>query len=232
MTRINFQPYTFDQLEMIIKSRLEGLRLFDQSAVILCARKVSSVSGDARRALDICRLATVILERTADKCMYAKYQLNFCSKINCWNHLATIGAEIVSQAIHEMYSSPSIRVIMSASLHQKLFIHSFIGCTRESGIGESDFGTVSLYMQTYYVYIYSLKIFQVANRHTELCRLYNIEPPNMSEMSAICASLGVMHLLLVQPGKTDVDQKIRLNAGEDDIRMAFRTDELMQQFTN
>jgi hypothetical protein len=54
----------------------------------------------------------------------------------------------------------------------------------------------------------------------------------MSEMSSICASLGVLHLLLVQPGKTDVDQKIRLNAGEDDVRMAFRADEFMKQFTS
>ncbi|KAJ1914026.1 Origin recognition complex, subunit 1 [Tieghemiomyces parasiticus] len=55
LTRINFQPYTHQQLYSIVASRLRGLAAFDSDAIELCARKVSSVSGDARRALDICR---------------------------------------------------------------------------------------------------------------------------------------------------------------------------------
>lgn len=54
-TRLNFMPYSHDQLNTIILSRLEGLMAFEPKAVELCARKVSSVSGDCRRALDICR---------------------------------------------------------------------------------------------------------------------------------------------------------------------------------
>jgi Cdc6-like AAA superfamily ATPase len=67
LTRINFQPYTFQQLETIITSRLEGLQLFDKTAVMFCARKVSAVSGDARRALDICRRAAELAEQIPDK---------------------------------------------------------------------------------------------------------------------------------------------------------------------
>lgn len=55
LTRINFQPYTFKQLQEIIASRLEGLNVFDEKAIEMAARKVSAVSGDARRALDVCR---------------------------------------------------------------------------------------------------------------------------------------------------------------------------------
>jgi len=35
--------------------RLLGLDLFDKNAIEFCARKVASVSGDVRRALQICR---------------------------------------------------------------------------------------------------------------------------------------------------------------------------------
>ena len=55
LTRLTFSPYTHDQLREIVAARLAGLRVFDGDAVQLVARKVASLSGDARRALDICR---------------------------------------------------------------------------------------------------------------------------------------------------------------------------------
>ena len=42
--------------------RLLGIDAFDPDAVQLVSRKVAAVSGDARRALDICRRATEIAE--------------------------------------------------------------------------------------------------------------------------------------------------------------------------
>ena len=42
-------------LQVIVASRLEGLEVFQSNAIQLVARKVASLSGDARRALDICR---------------------------------------------------------------------------------------------------------------------------------------------------------------------------------
>jgi origin recognition complex subunit 1 len=66
MVRINFQPYTTSQLETIVKSRLasakegleDGVKTKDVMApdgIKFAAMKVSSISGDARRVLDICR---------------------------------------------------------------------------------------------------------------------------------------------------------------------------------
>ena len=59
LSRETFSPYTFHQLEEIIKSRLgKNLsRLFEESGIAFIARKVASLSGDARRALEICRQA-------------------------------------------------------------------------------------------------------------------------------------------------------------------------------
>lgn len=65
MIRINFQPYTTLQLEKIVKARLESAKdglnageiseMISPDAIKFAAMKVSSISGDARRVLDICR---------------------------------------------------------------------------------------------------------------------------------------------------------------------------------
>ncbi|CAE7011461.1 hypothetical protein CFE70_002063 [Pyrenophora teres f. teres 0-1] len=64
LTRITFPGYTHDQLMQIIQSRLEGVpgHIVHPDAVQFAARKVAAVSGDARRALDICRRAVEIAE--------------------------------------------------------------------------------------------------------------------------------------------------------------------------
>ena len=56
MIRINFQPYTTPQLEQIVRARLGGSTdVLSADAVKFAAMKVSSISGDARRVLDVCR---------------------------------------------------------------------------------------------------------------------------------------------------------------------------------
>ena len=64
MVRINFQPYTTGQLETIVRARLDKSRerlpakapeVISRDGVKFASMKVSSISGDARRVLDICR---------------------------------------------------------------------------------------------------------------------------------------------------------------------------------
>lgn len=70
MTRINFQPYKKEQLQTIVKARLESARktleteedqqqvVLAEDAIKLASAKVGGVSGDARRVLDVCRLVS------------------------------------------------------------------------------------------------------------------------------------------------------------------------------
>jgi origin recognition complex subunit 1 len=46
-----------DACGQVIGSRLATLEIFDSNALELCARKVAAVSGDVRKALQICRHA-------------------------------------------------------------------------------------------------------------------------------------------------------------------------------
>ncbi|CAH3024146.1 unnamed protein product [Porites evermanni] len=63
---LHFAPYTRDQIVKIIQDRLtvveEGSSILDTSAIQFCARKVSAMAGDMRKALDICRRAVEVVE--------------------------------------------------------------------------------------------------------------------------------------------------------------------------
>ena len=67
MVRINFQPYSREQLEKIVEARLASAKedmdedkkpsqvIIAADAIKLAAMTVSRITGDARRVLDICR---------------------------------------------------------------------------------------------------------------------------------------------------------------------------------
>ncbi|NXX73650.1 CDC6 protein, partial [Urocolius indicus] len=62
---LHFPPYTREQLSTILQERLgqvAGDPVLDAAALQFCARKVSAVSGDARKALDVCRRAVEVVE--------------------------------------------------------------------------------------------------------------------------------------------------------------------------
>ncbi|CAO3623222.1 unnamed protein product [Mucor hiemalis] len=129
LTRINFQPYKYDQLYQIVQSRLEGIDAFVKEAVEFAARKVSAVSGDARRALDICRRAVEIVEARSAEDVALKH----------------VTIAIVDQAIKEMFTSPSVSFISSCSLHQKIFLVACMQRSRAIGLAEIEFGDVAHY---------------------------------------------------------------------------------------
>ncbi|KAG0230830.1 Origin recognition complex, subunit 1 [Actinomortierella wolfii] len=201
LTRINFQPYTYPQLIKIVESRLEGIRAFRKEAIEFAARKVSAVSGDARRALDICRRAVEIVEQDA-----LRRQAEGQGKGNSDDaDPEQVTIRTVDQAIKEMFASPNVRFIQTASLHQKLFLIALTAKLRRLGLAEVEFN-------------------EVAHAHIQTCKLQSIDPPTLSDLSAVCASLGASRCLLVESGKQDFYQRIRLNVSEEDVIMALKTD--------
>ncbi|KAG0326970.1 Origin recognition complex, subunit 1 [Dissophora globulifera] len=213
LKRINFQPYTYQQLVTIVESRLEGIKAFRREAIEFAARKVGAVSGDARRALDICRRAVEIVESNTKK---AEEQRRKAEQKNPFaDHGAVpepeqVTIRTVDQAIKEMFATPNVRFIQSASLHQKLFLVALTAKLRRLGLAEAEFS-------------------DVAHAHIQLCRLSNIEPPMLSDLSAICASLGSSSCLMVESGKKDIHQRVRLSVSEEDVIMALKAEPLFRR---
>ena len=124
LTRLNFSPYTHEQLTEIVAARLHGLTVFDKDAVNLVARKVSSLSGDARRALDICRRATEIAQRDHEKMLAAAAVGKSKKKADGapGDEEAVVGMAHVTQAHREMFCSPKMMAIRCCSPFEKMFL--------------------------------------------------------------------------------------------------------------
>ena len=129
LKRVNFSPYTHQQLFQIVESRLKDLNVFKPAAIEYCARKVAAVSGDARKALDICR-------RTIENFQKLKQQ-------DPSSALDSIDIRAVEATLKEMFASSYIVALKKASFHQKLMLVSFTLKARQLGVAEIQFGDAS-----------------------------------------------------------------------------------------
>lgn len=123
LTRLTFQPYNFRQLQEIVMSRLTGTTTFDAEAVQFVARKVAAVSGDARRALDICRRATEIADEKSRED----------------NRFVSVSMVHVQQALSEMIASAKVQTIKSCSRLEQLFLQAVTAEVARTGIEECSF---------------------------------------------------------------------------------------------
>ncbi|KAE9385151.1 hypothetical protein BT96DRAFT_960792 [Gymnopus androsaceus JB14] len=138
MRTIDFQPYKTAQLEEIIKTRLAAANeslisskaktVLETDAIKFVAMKVGSISGDARRALDICRRT---LELVRPKNRAAR----------------TSDAQSV---IKSMQNSPTAAYLRECSLHERIMLASLLKCMRRDGVEEIKFGDVQ-YQHLIYV---------------------------------------------------------------------------------
>ncbi|CAI2182298.1 1494_t:CDS:10, partial [Funneliformis geosporum] len=111
LERLDFEPYTHEQLFIILKSRLENIDIFAKEAVEFTARKVSAISQDARNALFICRYAVGVLETQVK------------NKLVSGNSRVTI--QMVLEAIRKT-NTPWKKYISRSSLQVKVFLYALL----------------------------------------------------------------------------------------------------------
>lgn len=124
LTRLNFQPYSHKQLEEIVTLRLKELNVFDQDAIVFASRKVAAVSGDARRALEICRRATELAEKE-----------NLIPKSD--KQISLVSITHVDNAIKQMFSSAKITALKNASTMEQYFMKAISTLYLKSGVEET-----------------------------------------------------------------------------------------------
>lgn len=122
LTRLTFQPYSYKQLQEIVMSRLQGSNSFQDDAVELVARKVAACSGDVRRALDICRRASELVEEGS---------------------LVTM--PIINKVLSQMMNSANVCLIKACSEVEKLFLQAVVAENERTGVEETSF--ISVYRQ-------------------------------------------------------------------------------------
>ncbi|KAF2739830.1 P-loop containing nucleoside triphosphate hydrolase protein [Polyplosphaeria fusca] len=165
LTRITFPGYTHDQLMLIIQSRLEGVpgNIVHPDAVQFAARKVAAVSGDARRALDICRRAVELAETDAasreaeaeesqpttpsrsgrnKQRASARPSGGAGGPDSILQKRAVVTIATIKQAINEATSSPLQQALRALPLASKVFLGALLARIRRTGIGEAVLGDV------------------------------------------------------------------------------------------
>lgn len=155
LTTITFPGYDHKQLMSIITSRLQGVPgdIVDPDAIQFAARKVAVVTGDARRALDICRRAVEIAEKQAQQADggsdgdddAALSPANTPSK-KSRNPATTTHPRVtistIKQAIHEATSSPLCQHLRSLPLSSKLFLAALLARVRRTGVADCTLGDI------------------------------------------------------------------------------------------
>ncbi|EXJ74977.1 origin recognition complex subunit 1 [Cladophialophora psammophila CBS 110553] len=253
LTRITFPGYTHTQLMEIISSRLEGVpgNIVDKDAVQFASRKVAAVSGDARRALDICRRAVEIAEQSQEK--------QSASIVDAGNgddtpattptrrgrhiakdkgngageeeeppkRLARVTIATIKQAINEATSSPVAQHLRSLPLAAKLLLAAISARSRRTGIAESTMGDIV---------VEAKRIADVAENntiHDFLLADDGVSGKNasVSVMPRILA-LGGAAMALVEAGVIAMELrsrgeragKVRLRVGEEEVKSALMGD--------
>ncbi|KAK3693899.1 P-loop containing nucleoside triphosphate hydrolase protein [Podospora appendiculata] len=171
LTRITFPGYNHEQLMRIVQSRLESVPgdIVDADAVQFAARKVAAVSGDARRALDICRRAVELAEAdarnmadnnppTPSKKRPGKLQSIKEDTTTTTTTAASpqkkkggpsgrVTIETVRRAINEATSNPLQLYLRSLPFASRLLLTALLTRTQRTGLAESTFGDVLEEMQ-------------------------------------------------------------------------------------
>ena len=148
LTRILFPGYTHEQLQEIIRSRLSHVpdNVVDADAIQFASRKVAAVSGDARRALDICRRAVEIAETesiAAENPLLAtpsksarRKEKTAAAIVHERPKAGKVTIATVKRAINEATSSPLQQFLKALPLAAKLFLAALLARVRRSGVGE------------------------------------------------------------------------------------------------
>ncbi|XP_057777524.1 origin of replication complex subunit 1-like [Salvia miltiorrhiza] len=192
--RLCFGPYNYQQLQEIISSRLKGIDAFEKVAIEFASRKVAAVSGDARRALEICRRAAEVADYRAKKTALSGSDAS--GKV-------VAGMADVEAAIKEMFQAPHIQVIRSSCKLSKIFLAAMVYELYKTGMGETTFEKLAM----------AVSCFCANNGETF---------PGYDMLLKVGCKLGECRLLLCEAGTRHKLQKLQLNYPNDDVTFALK----------
>lgn len=160
LRRVTFQGYSHNQLMKIIESRLEDVPgdVVDPDAIQFASRKVAQVSGDARRALDMCRRAVEMAEleaapaegemeiedvdSAAPDTPSKRGRGNSASATKKHGMRGRVTIQTIQRAIREATTSPLQQYLRALPLAPKVFLAALLARNRRTGVAETCLGDV------------------------------------------------------------------------------------------
>ncbi|KOS20782.1 Origin recognition complex subunit 1 [Escovopsis weberi] len=222
LTRITFPGYNHEQLMKIIQSRLEGVQgnIVDADAIQFASRKVAAVSGDARRALDICRRAVELAESSEDNQgdpMTPSKRTRENGAAGCSTR-GRVTISTIKKAINEATSNPIQQHLRSLPLTSKLVMAALLLRIRRSGIAETTFGETLDELQRATTHSAS----RAAPGMAQILAGGGKGRPSFVHTAAL--ELVAAGLVNLEAHRADRSSKIRLAIADDEVKMALCDD--------
>ncbi|XP_059236974.1 cell division control protein 6 homolog isoform X2 [Mustela nigripes] len=206
---LNFPPYTKNQIATILQDRLDlvsGVQVLDNAAIQFCARKVSALSGDVRKALDVCRRAIEIVESDVKSQTVLK-PLSECKSPSESLVPKQVGLIHISQVISEVDGN---RMSLSKEgtqdsfpLQQKILVCSLLLLTRQLKIKEVTLG----------------KLYEA---YSNVCRKQQVAAVDQSECLSLSGLLEARGILGLKKNKETRFTKVSLKIEEQEVEHALK----------
>lgn len=209
----------------IIQSRLEGVpgNVVDADAVQFASRKVAAVSGDARRALDICRRAVEIAEGDAqgDPMTPSKHG----AQDSIRRGKVTIAT--VKKAINEATTNPVQQHLRGLPLMSKLLMAAVLLRIRRTGLVETTFGETLDELQRATAHSSPAlpgmaQILDSGLQGTPGVAQRRLGRPSYVHTAAL--DLVAAGLINLEAHRAERSSKLRLAIADDEVKMALRDD--------
>ncbi|XP_070843432.1 cell division control protein 6 homolog [Chaetodon trifascialis] len=199
---LHFPPYSRQELTAIVQDRLvqasaEGI--MDASAVQFCARKVSAVSGDARKALDICRRAVEVVESDERKKASDQQAETKASRVSL-PQVARVLSEVYGDRMASQCSGSDGE---SFPLQQKLLVCCLLLLIRNGKSKEVALG----------------KLHEVYSR---LCAQRQVSAVGQGECLSLCGLLESRGIFALKKAKEARLTKVFLKIEEKDVENALK----------
>lgn len=206
LARINFLPYNYHQLLSILRFKLEHSsdllnvwKKFDRDAVELCAKKVSTISGDVRKAIEVCKRALEIHETSS-------FMKGTVKRPNACSMDSIIPLKTVHQAITEMYSSLGLQFITTLPFLQKIFLASLLKLSSAPNYGAPSYSSDNDVKTAVHLGDTSCSnatlptLFKLFDMIWQYCRSFNLPIPSLLDLQRITVTLLESRLILLQGG--------------------------------
>jgi len=211
---LTFPAYSKEEIIKIISTRLEGVpggsEVIKPGAVRFLAAKISALSGDVRKALDVCRRALELSE------VETKKQALLKKTPGAPGGYKPIDIPQILKIVNEVYSSCAGNSLKQNNsdlpLQQKIIVASLLLMT-SYGVRPVKEVTLGKLFDTY----------------TRICKKRGMAGVNLSEVSSLCTMLEARGFFSVRKGSTSStkDAKLSLRIDEDEVEAALKDKNLL-----
>ncbi|XP_033097648.1 cell division control protein 6 homolog [Anneissia japonica] len=211
---LNFVPYSKDQIVTILADRLKETdsseEVFEGAAIQFCARKVSSVAGDIRKALDVCRRAVDVVSADVRSQTLLKPGKPGSKSPKKPSIPASVTKKVglihISNVISDAYDSCLSR--NSAEHHafplqQKLAVCTLLLLVKHSKMKDVTLGKLH---ETY----------------SKVCKSRHVPPVDQSEFLSLCHLIETRGIIGLKKSKETRLTKICLKLAEKEVEFALQ----------